>query len=176
MNVLLELENFFNSYKGKKQIIGRSERGKPLYCFDVKKSERPVVIAQYAIHAREYITTYLAIEQIRYFNRYGRRGRVLFIPALNPDGIEICREKRDELDEMIGRHSNAWRPDRIAPVSRNLLRLCVYEMLFEEDVPTAVAINEAVELTKKFDEPRAKSLVNGILNGIKNELEAKNPQ
>lgn len=93
MNVLLELENFFNSYKGKKQIIGRSERGKPLYCFDVKKSERPVVIAQYAIHAREYITTYLAIEQIKYFNRYGRRGRVFFIPALNPDGIEICREK-----------------------------------------------------------------------------------
>lgn len=87
----------------------------------------------------------------------------------------VC-EKRDKLDEMIGRHSNGWRPDRIAPVSRNLLRLCVYEMLFEEDVPTAVAINEAVELTKKFDEPRAKSLVNGILNSIKNELEAKNPQ
>ncbi len=83
----------------------------------------------------------------------------------------VC-EKREELDGIIGRHSNGWRPDRIAPVSRNLLRLCVYEMLFEEDVPAAVAINEAVELTKKFDEPKARGLVNGILNSIKNELEA----
>ena len=83
----------------------------------------------------------------------------------------VC-EKREELDEYISRHSNGWRPDRIAPVSRNLLRLCIYEMLWEEDVPNAVAINEAIELTKKFDDPKAKSFVNGILNGVKNELEA----
>jgi N utilization substance protein B len=80
----------------------------------------------------------------------------------------VC-EKRDELDEMIGRHSNGWRPDRIAPVSRNLLRLCVYEMLFEEDVPTAVAINEAVELTKRYDEPETVKFVNGILGSFLRE-------
>lgn len=87
----------------------------------------------------------------------------------------IC-EKKQELDELIARHSERWRPDRIAPVSRNLLRLCAYEMLYEDDVPAAVAINEAIELVKKFDEPKAKSLVNGILNGVKNELEAKKDQ
>ena len=87
----------------------------------------------------------------------------------------IC-EKKGELDEMIGRHSNGWRPDRIAPVSRNLLRLCIYEMLYEEDVPVTVAINESIELTKKFDDPKAKSFVNGILNGVKNELEGKADQ
>ena len=87
----------------------------------------------------------------------------------------VC-EKREELDAWIARHSNGWRPDRIAPVSRNLLRLCIYEMLCEEDVPNAVAINEAVELTKKFDEPKAKSFVNGILNSVKNELEEKADQ
>ena len=43
----------------------------------------------------------------------------------------------------------------------------------EEDVPVNVAINEAIELTKKFDDPKAKSFVNGILNGVKNELEAE---
>lgn len=84
----------------------------------------------------------------------------------------VC-EKQGELDELIARHSNGWRPDRIAPVSRNLLRLCVYEILHEEDVPAVVAINEAIELTKKFDEPKAKNLVNGILNGVKTELEEK---
>ena len=85
-------------------------------------------------------------------------------------------EKKTELDEMIAQHSNGWRPDRIAPVSRNLLRLCIYEMLYEEDVPVTVAINEAVELTKKFDDPKAKSFVNGILNSVKNQLEEKADQ
>ena len=85
-------------------------------------------------------------------------------------------EKKAELDEIVARHSNGWRPDRIVPVSRNLLRLCIYEMLYVEDVPTAVAINEAVELTKKFDEPKAKSCVNGILNSVKNEFEGKSAQ
>ena len=85
-------------------------------------------------------------------------------------------EKKTELDDMIAQHSNGWRPDRIAPVSRNLLRLCIYEMLYEEDVPVNVAINEAIELTKKFDDPKAKSFVNGILNSVKNQLEAKADQ
>ena len=84
----------------------------------------------------------------------------------------VC-EKKESLDESIAKHANGWRPDRIAPVSRNVLRLCIYEMSYEEDVPVTVAINEAIELTKKFDDPKAKSFVNGILNGVKNELEAQ---
>ena len=82
------------------------------------------------------------------------------------------QEKREELDGYIARNANNWRPDRIAPVSRSILRLCVYEMLWVEDVPMAVAMNEAIELTKKFDDPKAKKFVNGVLNGVKNELEA----
>ncbi len=84
----------------------------------------------------------------------------------------VC-ETKDSLDETIAKHSNGWRPDRIAPVSRSILRLCIYEMKCEEDVPVTVAINEAIELTKKFDDPKAKSFVNGILNGVKNEIEAE---
>ena len=82
------------------------------------------------------------------------------------------REKREELDEIIARHANGWRTDRIAPVSRNILRLCVYEMKWGRDVPVVVALNEAIELDKKFDDPKAKAFVNGVLNGVKNELEA----
>ena len=83
------------------------------------------------------------------------------------------QEKREEIDGFISKHSNGWRPDRIAPVSRNILRLCIYEMRYEEDVPAAVALNEAIELTKRFDEPKAKSFVNGILHSVKTELEAQ---
>jgi N utilization substance protein B len=82
-------------------------------------------------------------------------------------------EKLSELDAVISGHSNGWRADRIAPVSRNLLRLCVYEMKYVADVPSAVAIDEAIELVKKFDEEKARAFVNGILNSIKSELEGK---
>ena len=82
------------------------------------------------------------------------------------------REKCDEIDERISHHASGWRADRIAPVPRNILRLCVFEMLYVEDVPLTVAINEAIELTKKFGEEKAKSFVNGVLNGIKAEIEA----
>ena len=81
-------------------------------------------------------------------------------------------EKKSELDALISAHAKGWRPDRIAPVSRSILRLCIYEMRYVEDVPVTVAINEAVELTKRFDEEKARSFVNGVLSGVKNELEA----
>ena len=78
-----------------------------------------------------------------------------------------------EIDTVISRHSNGWRPDRMSKMSRSVLRLCVYEMLYEEDIPYSVSINEAVELTKKFDDDKARPFVNGILNSVKCELEAK---
>jgi N utilization substance protein B len=53
------------------------------------------------------------------------------------------------------------------------MRLAVYEMLFCEDIPYSVSINEAVELTKKFDDPKAKAFVNGVLNSVKDSLEAE---
>lgn len=86
------------------------------------------------------------------------------------------RERLDEIDGMIARHANGWRIDRIAPVSRSILRLCVYEMQWVTDVPIVVALNEAIELDKQFDDPKAKAFVNGVLNGVKNELESKTEQ
>lgn len=90
MNVLRELECFYRSFAGEKGDIGLSGQGAPLYYFAVKKTLSPVIIAQYAIHAREYITTYLALMQIEDFMKRGKRGAVYFVPAVNPDGIEIA--------------------------------------------------------------------------------------
>ncbi len=89
MSVLCELEDFYLSFKGEKFIIGYSVENRPIYCFKISKSEYPKVIAQYAIHAREYITTYLALKQIDFFMLNGKIGTVYFIPAMNPDGIII---------------------------------------------------------------------------------------
>jgi N utilization substance protein B len=57
---------------------------------------------------------------------------------------------RDELDALIARHARGWALDRIAPLERNVMRVALYEMEHSEDVPTEVAIDEAVEIAKEF--------------------------
>lgn len=80
-------------------------------------------------------------------------------------------EHLEEIDALISQYSNGWKTSRISKVSRSILRLCVYEMLYcREEIPESVSINEAVELCKKFDEEKARAFVNGVLNGIKNEI------
>ena len=81
----------------------------------------------------------------------------------------VC-ENKDKIDELIGAHSNGWKTHRLTRLSRSVMRLAVYEMLFCEDIPHSVSINEAVELTKKFDDPKAKAFVNGVLNKVKDIL------
>ena len=87
----------------------------------------------------------------------------------------VC-DNREQIDALIGTHSNGWKTNRLTRLSRSVLRLAVYEMLFCEDIPYSVSINEAVELTKKFDDPKAKAFVNGVLNSVKNELEVQENQ
>ncbi|MCI7567947.1 MAG: transcription antitermination factor NusB [Desulfovibrio sp.] len=76
-----------------------------------------------------------------------------------------------DLDELIGRFSRNWRVDRLGRVERTLLRLALYEMLYRQDVPAKVAINEALELTRQFGEDNAVSFVNGVLDAAARALE-----
>ncbi len=85
----------------------------------------------------------------------------------------VC-EHLSELDEAIVRHSKGWKPSRITPVSRSVIRLCLYEMMFREDIPHSVSLNEAVELIKKYEDAKLRTFVNGLLNSAKNEIEGKN--
>ena len=81
------------------------------------------------------------------------------------------REHLGEIDEMISRHSKGWKTNRISPASRSIIRLCIYEMRYRDDIPAAVSLNEAIELVKKFDDPKARAFVNGVLNSAKEEIE-----
>lgn len=69
-------------------------------------------------------------------------------------------------DELIEKYSNGWKVKRISRVSLAIMRLCIYEMLFVEDIPYNVSINEAIELCKKYNDDKAPAFVNGILNAI----------
>lgn len=79
------------------------------------------------------------------------------------DGV---REHRAELDALIDAHSRGWKRNRLSGVARAVILLATYEMLYLEEVPPRVSLNEAVELMKKYDEDKARSFVNGVLNAI----------
>ena len=71
--------------------------------------------------------------------------------------------KLDEIDEMINKQAKGWTTQRMGKVDLTILRLAVYEIVFDDDVPTGVAINEAVELAKKFGQEESSGFVNGVL-------------
>ncbi|WP_091233355.1 transcription antitermination factor NusB [Microbacterium sp. 3J1] len=72
-------------------------------------------------------------------------------------------DNRDEIDELITTHSRDWKLERMPAVDRALLRIGVWEILFNEAVPTAVAIDEAVELAKEFSTDDSGAFVHGVL-------------
>lgn len=78
-----------------------------------------------------------------------------------------------EIDAVTEKHFKGWRSDRVSPVSRAIIRLATYEMMFLEDVPARVSINEAIELAKKYDDDKSYSFVNGVLNAVAEELGKK---
>lgn len=79
----------------------------------------------------------------------------------------------DEIDDMIAKHSEHWRISRMTVVDRNILRMAVYEFLYEPQTPAVVIINEALEIARRFSTFEATQFINGILDAIKRDLELK---
>jgi N utilization substance protein B len=79
------------------------------------------------------------------------------------------REKGELIDQMIRKHAQNWRLERMSAVDRNILRIAVYEMSYQDDVPSSVAINEAVEIAKRFSTDDSGPFINGILDAMARE-------
>ena len=75
-------------------------------------------------------------------------------------------EKIEVLDEYVEKFSTKWKKNRLSRVSLSVLRLALYEMLYEESIPESVSINEAVELAKKFGGEEVSAFVNGLLGAV----------
>ncbi len=89
-----------------------------------------------------------------------------------PDGVDAeyitekvqhILKKLQELDERINAAATGWRTGRMGKVDLTIIRLALFEMLYDDDVPTGVAINEAVELAKRYGSDESPSFVNGVL-------------
>jgi len=78
----------------------------------------------------------------------------------------------EELDQVIAAHARNWRLDRLAVLDRLILRMAAWELKFAADTPPAVAINEAVDLARRFGTDESPRFVNGVLDGIRKTLEA----
>ena len=72
----------------------------------------------------------------------------------------------EEIDELIRKQAVNWRLERMSAVDRNILRLAIYELLYESDVPKVVIIDEAIELAKRFGAEDSSRFVNGLLDGL----------
>ena len=72
-------------------------------------------------------------------------------------------EKLDEIDGMINQKAKGWTTERMGKIELTILRLAIYEIKFDEDLPAGVAINEAVEIAKKFGQEESAGFVNGVL-------------
>ena len=81
----------------------------------------------------------------------------------------LCLE-RERVDRLVSEAASNWRLTRLAATDRNILRLAVCEMIMDNDIPDQVAINEAVEIAKRFGSNDSPSFINGVLDAVKTAL------
>lgn len=107
-----------------------------------------------------------------------------FAPSFDDKGfvqniIEGVVKHRQEIDRYITKYATEWPLDQITIVDRNILRIGVYELMFNPDIPAKVAINEAIEIAKAFGNESSGKFVNGVLGAIYKDVlrdeEAKEP-
>ena len=97
-----------------------------------------------------------------------KKSRPFFLKLVN--GVLASK---DELDALIERFSKNWDIKRMSGVDRNVMRIAVFELLYCDDIPPKVSINEAVDVGKKFGTEESGAFINGIMDSIRAELEAQ---
>ena len=125
--------------------------------------------------------------QILYFAEIGKTGAGAaldtFFSEHQPDASDAVRTFAAELvngtsselavlDEIIGRHSEHWRVERLAVIDRLILRLAIWELRHERETPPAVVLNEAIELARRYGTDESARFVNGVLDSVRKALDA----
>ncbi len=127
-----------------------------------KARKRALDILYQADVRGDELTTTLAAEAKRAVSEPARQASWLYAREI-VDGVI---DNRDEIDEQIITHARDWKLERMPAVDRAILRIGVWELLCNDEVPTAVAIDEAVELAKEFSTDESGAFVHGVLARI----------
>ncbi|MHB9781265.1 transcription antitermination factor NusB [Streptococcus sp. 10F2] len=97
------------------------------------------------------------------------------VPVFLLNLVQGVQNHREDLDQKIAaKLKSGWTLDRLTLIEKNILRLGLFEILYFEETPAVVAVNEAVELAKTFSEPKSARFVNGVLSAYVEEAEASN--
>lgn len=120
-------------------------------------------IALQVLYLREQNPEVDPIEIQSFITRRLREPRLIAFAQALVDGVMA---NRSQIDDLIARVAENWRIDRMAAIDRNILRLGAFEMLHCSEVPTKVAINEALELAKRYSTAQSSRFVNGILDRL----------
>ncbi len=88
--------------------------------------------------------------------------------------VEGVRKFQHEIDPLVERFSKNWKISRMSRADRNIMRVAVYELLYCDDIPPKVSINEAIDIGKKFGTEDSGAFINGILDSIRISLEKEN--
>jgi len=131
--------------------------------------------------AREIALTFLYQWDVRGPDVLPEMDDLLVKDRREPDVADYVRtlvngtiEHRAEIDRRISEAAEHWRIERMAVLDRNVMRMATFEMAYrKDDVPPKVAINEAIELAKRFSTGESGAFVNGVLDRIKRGLEAE---
>jgi len=135
----------------RKRTQAREAALKILYAIDITKEPPEKCIDNFWLSQDE------VKPEVRYFAEALVRG--------------FCANKA-EIDKMITAHATNWELGRMAVIDRNILRAATYELIFSEDIPPKVAMNEAIDLAKKYGDKDSGSFVNGVLDKI-NKVKGK---
>ncbi len=106
--------------------------------------------------------TYSAIDMIR----LASMGEIDAVKEYTVKIVTTFIENKDKIDNEIKEHSKGWDVERLVKIDRDILRIAITELLFFEDVPASVSIDEAVEIAKKYSEPESSKFINGILGQV----------
>ena len=99
-----------------------------------------------------------------------RNGVTSDVRSFAEDLFRVATDRAEEIDKLIERHTEHWRMERMAAVDRNILREAVAEFLGYPQTPSAVVINEALEIARKFSTPESVQFINGVLDSVGKEL------
>ncbi len=123
------------------------------------------VLYQLNITKQEAVTALTQFQE--HFSRNGETDE--FLKRLVLGVLEHCHE----FDRLIEQYSENWRLDRINMIDRNILRMALFELLYCEEIPPKVTLNEAIDLGKRYGSEDSGSFINGILDRIQNEVVRK---
>jgi transcription antitermination factor NusB len=112
-------------------------------------------------------------EEDRFLTEYAEGAEVREYARVLVDGV---RAHAEEIDRAIDEVAKNWEIGRMAVIDRNVLRMGCYEILFREDIPAKVAINEAVDLAKKYSTKNSSGFVNGILDKLRERRPGETPR